>query len=312
MILKPIVNVDAFRQYYQEAVNCKTELNTNADTLALEDERRLEALLPIYDAHGMEMVKRVIIEAIKKDSQNYSEQVRKWADNSVVSMFLYETDNVLSDYIPDYLSEAAIEAIAKDLMEKEKQKTILKSEEGTEYEVICHDKYYSLLKFKSDDITLYAHHGITPTNAANITFSDEYVKNVFLSYPEAKAGYHKAVADGERFQKAHDILLEQYNEFKDSMLEMSREDIFDRCYKIAAVEDVYNYLIECTELTEAQQIYIINSGENVLMNLANDWNEYGDYNENINIHVARTFDDTIRTSKFAEYMTEDAEEEELE
>ena len=36
MILKPIVNVDAFRQYYQDAVNCKTELNTNADTLALK------------------------------------------------------------------------------------------------------------------------------------------------------------------------------------------------------------------------------------------------------------------------------------
>lgn len=310
--MKPIVNIDAFRQYYQEAVNCKTELNANADTLALEDERRLEALLPIYDAHGMEMVKRVIIEAIKQDSQNYSEQVRKWADNSVVSMFLYETGNVLSDYIPDYLSEAAIEAIAKDLMEKEKEKTILKSEEGTEYEVICHDKFYSLLKFQNEGISMYAHHGIVPTNAANITFSDEYVKNVFLSYPEAKAGYHKAVADGERLQKAHDILLEQYDNFKEEMLGKDREALFYSCYKIAAVEDVYNYLVECTNLTEAQQIYIINSGENVLMNLANDWYEYGDYNENINIHVARTFGDTIRTSEFVEYLTEDSEEEELE
>lgn len=311
MILKPIVNIDAFRQYYQEAVNCKTELNTNADALALEDERRLEALLPIYDAHGMEMVKRVIIEAIKQDSQNYSEQVRKWADNSVVSMFLYETDNVLSDYIPDYLSEAAIEAIAKDLMEKEKEKTILKSEEGTEYEVICHDKYYSLLKFQTEGISMYAHHGITPTNAANITFSDEYVKDVFISYPEAKAGYHKAVADGERFQKAHDILLEQYNEFKDSMLEMSREDIFDRCYKIAAVEDVYNYLVECITLTEAQQIYIINSGENVLMNLADDWYEYGDYNQKLKDHLKEAFDEQIEGFEFTQ-DSDDSEEEELE
>ncbi len=310
--MKPIVNIDAFRQYYQEAIDCKTVLNANADTLALEDERRLEALLPIYDVHGMEMVKRLIIEAIKQDSQNHSEQVRKWADNAIVSMFIYETDNVLSDYIPDHLSEAAIEAIAKDLIEKEKQRTILKSQEGTEYEVICHDKYYSLLKFQNEGITMYAHHGIVPTNAANITFSDSNIQNVFLSYPEAMSGYLKAVIDGERLQKAHDKILEQYNEFKDSMLEMSREDIFDRCYKIAAVEDVYNYLIECTDLTEVQQNYIINSGENVLMNLANDWYEYGDYNENINIHVARTFDDTIRISKFAENVTEDAEEEELE
>lgn len=310
--MKPIVNIDAFRQYYQEAINCKTVLNTNADTLALEDERRLEALLPIYDAHGKEMVKRLVVEAIKQDSQNYSEQVRKWADNAIVSMFIYETDNVLSDYIPDHLSEAAIEAIAKDLMEKEKQKTILKSEEGTEYEVICHDKYYSLLKFQNEGITMYAHHGVTPTNAANITFSDEYVKDIFLSYPEALESYHKTVADGERLQKAHDILLEQYNNFKDEMLEKDREALFYSCYKIAAVEDVYNYLVECTNLTEVQQNYIINSGENVLMNLANDWYEYGDYNENINIHVARTFDDTIRTSQFAENVTEDADEEELE
>ena len=74
--MKPIVNIDAFRQYYQEAIDCKTVLNANADTLALEDERRLEALLPIYDVHGMEMVKRLIIEAVKQDSQNHSEQVR--------------------------------------------------------------------------------------------------------------------------------------------------------------------------------------------------------------------------------------------
>lgn len=309
--MKPIVNIDAFRQYYQEAINCKTVLNTNADTLAIEDERRLEALLPIYDAHGKEMVKRLVVEAIKQDSQNYSEQVRKWADNAIVSMFIYETDNVLSDYIPDHLSEAAIEAIAKDLMEKEKQKTILKSEEGTEYEVICHDKYYSLLKFQNEGITMYAHHGVTPTNAANITFSDEYVKDIFLSYPEALESYHKTVADGERLQKAHDIILEQYNEFKESMLERSREEIFDNCYKIAAVEDSYNYLIEGITLTEEQQNYIIHSGDNVLMNLANDWYEYGDYNQNLKDHLGEAFDEQMKGFELMP-ESEDADEEELE
>jgi len=311
MILKPIVNIDAFRQYYQEAIDCKTVLNANAATLALEDERRLEALLPIYDVHGMEMVKRLIIEAVKQDSQNHSEQVRKWADNAIVSMFIYETDNVLSDYIPDYLSEAAIEAIAKDLIEKEKQRTILKSQEGTEYEVICHDKYYSLLKFQNEGITMYAHHGIVPTNAANITFSDSNIQDVFLSYPEAMSGYLKAVIDGERLQKAHDKILEQYNEFKDSMLEMSREDIFDNCYKIAAVEDSYNYLIEGITLTEEQQNYIIHSGDNVLMNLANDWYEYGNYNQSLKDHLGEAFDEQMNGFELTQ-GSDDSEEEELE
>ena len=106
--MKPIINIEAFRQYYEEAVNCKTVLNANAENLSLDDERRLDALLPIYDEHGRDMVKRLIVNAIRQDSQNYSEQVRKWADNAVVAMFIYETDNVLSDYIPDHLSEAAL------------------------------------------------------------------------------------------------------------------------------------------------------------------------------------------------------------
>lgn len=307
--MKPIVNIDAFRQYYQEAIECKTVLDTNADTLALEDERRLDALLPIYDKYGKEIVKRLMVEAIKKDSQNYSEQVRKWADNAVVSMFIYETNNVLSDYIPDHLSEAAIEAIAKDLMEKEKQRTILKSEEGTEYEVVCHDKYYSLLKFQNEGITMYAHYGIVPTDAANITFSDRYIGDVYLSYPEALEGYNKTIADGERLQKAQDILLEQYNEFKDNMLEMSREDIFDRCYKIAAVEDVYDYLVESINLTEFQQNYIINSDENVLMKLANDWYEYGNYNQELKDHLGDAFEEQLKNFANIQDMQEDDETE---
>ena len=152
--MKPIINIEAFRQYYEEAVNCKTVLNTNAENLSLDDERRLDALLPIYDEHGREMVKRLIVNAIRQDSQNYSEQVRKWADNAVVAMFIYETDNVLSDYIPDYLSEAAIEAVTKDLMEREKQKTIVKSKEGTEYEVIKSEESNCLLCKHTDGIPI--------------------------------------------------------------------------------------------------------------------------------------------------------------
>lgn len=180
--MKPIINIEAFRQYYEEAVNCKTVLNANAENLSLDDERRLDALLPIYDEHGCDMVKRLIVNAIRQDSQNYSEQVRKWADNAVVAMFIYETDNVLSDYIPDHLSEAAIEAVAKDLIEREKQKNTVKSREGTEYEVIKSEESNCLLCKHTDGIPTYCRAYITQQNAKDADFSDEWMIAEGLSY----------------------------------------------------------------------------------------------------------------------------------
>ena len=38
--MKPIINIEAFRQYYEEAVNCKTVLNANAENLSLDDDFR--------------------------------------------------------------------------------------------------------------------------------------------------------------------------------------------------------------------------------------------------------------------------------
>lgn len=32
--MKPIINIEAFRQYYEEAANCKTVLNANAESFA--------------------------------------------------------------------------------------------------------------------------------------------------------------------------------------------------------------------------------------------------------------------------------------
>ncbi len=180
--MKPIINIEAFRQYYEEAVNCKTVLNANAENLSLDDERRLDALLPIYDEHGREMVKRLIVNAIRSDSQNYREQVRKWADNAIVAMFIYETDNVLSDYIPDHLSEAAIEAVAKDLIEREKQKNTVKSREGTEYEVIKSEEANCLLCKYTDGIPTYGRAYITLQNAKDMDFSDDWISEEVLSY----------------------------------------------------------------------------------------------------------------------------------
>lgn len=55
--MKLMINIDVFRKYYHEAIGCKTVLNSNADSLSLDDERRVEALLPIVDEYGLEMEK---------------------------------------------------------------------------------------------------------------------------------------------------------------------------------------------------------------------------------------------------------------
>lgn len=226
----------------------------------------------------------LITNAVLRDSKNYSEQVRKWADNSVISMFIYETDNVLSKYIPDHLSEAAIEAIARDLIAKEKNKEMIKSSQGTEYEVVMHGDNRSLLAHTNpDNIILYGHYYITPEQMekANITFSDKNIEDVSFSYQDAHEAYLNQIQSDMRTDKARAILLRQYNDFKDEMLTRSPEDIFESCYKISAVEDVYFHLTENLILTDAQEDYIIHSGENVLMDMAMDWYEYGNYTDEL-------------------------------
>lgn len=52
--------------------------------------------------------------------------------------------------------------------------------------------------------------------------------------------------------------------FKEEMLCNSAEEIYDSCYKIAAVEDIYFHLSEYATLTEAQQDYILAGKHTVL------------------------------------------------
>lgn len=294
--MKLIINIDTFRQYYDEMIACKNVLNTNADRLNSNDENNLEALIPIENEYGRDMIKRQIAYAILKNSNNYNEKVRQWADNAAIAKFIYETDNVLSEYIPDHLSEAALEAIALDFMEKEKSKEKFVSEEGTEYELQIHNEGRSLLSVTNPDgITLYCHCQIIPEafEHANICFSDKNMDGLSFSYHEAYKSYIEQTIVDEREQKFREKLLEQYNAFKDKMLGNSHEDIFEACYKIAAIEDVYFHITENLSLSEMQKNYIINSDENMLELLANDWYEYGDYNDELNTSVESSFEQII-------------------
>lgn len=306
------INVEFFRKHYEDITSCRNALNANADKLNSNDENAIEALIPITEDYGREMVKKLVVNAVLRDSRNYSEQVRKWADNAIIAKFLYETDNVLSEYIPDQLSEAAIERIAMDIIDKEKNKQMIQSQQGTEYEVVLHNDYRSLLSLtNTDNMTVYCQCAIMPESfeTANVAFSDGFVENLTVYYSEALAAYRNASLADERTDKARNVLLQQYNAFKDEMLSKEPKDIFEACYKISAVEDVYFYLTESAILTELQEEYIINSGENVLMDMAMDWYEYGDYAEELSDYINNSWNEKIFES---ETFEENSDEEELE
>ena len=307
--MKPIINIEAFRQYYEEAVNCKTVLNANAENLSLDDERRLDALLPIYDEHGRDMVKRLIVNAIRQDSQNYSEQVRKWADNAVVAMFIYETDNVLSDYIPDHLSEAAIEAVAKDLIEREKQKNTVKSREGTEYEVIKSEEANCLLCKHTGGIPTYCRAYITLQNAKDMDFSDDWISEEVLSYSDMNKAYVNSIEENRTDKLVREKFDEEYINFKKAMVSKSPIDVFESCYKIAAMEDVYCYVTESKIFTPEEKEYILNSGDCVLTDLMQDWYDYGDWNDRVSDSVENTFSERMGEYQKSSDNSEDCEEE---
>ena len=306
--MKPIINIEAFRQYYEEAVNCKTVLNANAENLSLDDERRLDALLPIYDEHGREMVKRLIVNAIRQDSQNYSEQVRKWADNAVVAMFIYETDNVLSDYIPDHLSEAAIEAVAKDLIEREKQKNTIKSREGTEYEVIKSEESNCLLCKHTDGIPMYYRAYIIPQDKKR-NFSDNCIIQEAISFCDMNKSYAVSVEEDRKDKLVREKFDEEYINFKEAMASKSSLEVFESCYKIAAMEDVYFYVTESKIFTPEEKEYILNSGDYVLTDLMQAWYDYGDWSDEVSNSVDNTFSERMSEYQKSLDNSEDCEEE---
>lgn len=292
--MTPNANIDIFRKHYEDMIDCKNSINTNAETLNSNEENAIEALIPIINEYGREMVKKFVVNAVLQNRQNYNEHIRKWADNAIIARFIFETDNVLSDYIPDHLSEAAIERIAEDIMDKEKNKQTIKSVQGTEYEVLMCSQYRSLLSITNpDNMTAYCTAIITPRHIEkyNMDFDDSKVHNLSLFYTDALKDYKIGVASDEKADKVGEMLDAQYKDFKEEMLGLSREEIYDSCYKIAAVEDVYFHLSENAALTEAQQDYILASEDNFLKNLAMDWYEYGDTSQELSDHISQYWEE---------------------
>lgn len=292
--MTPNANIDIFRKHYEDMISCRDTINTNADSLNSNEENAIEALIPIINEYGREMVKKLVANAVLQNRQNYNEHIRKWADNAIIAQFIFETDNVLFDYIPDHLSEAAIERIAEDIMDKEKNKQTIKSVQGTEYEVLMCSQYRSLLSITNpDNMTAYCTANITLRHIEeyDMQFADAKIHNLSLFYTDALKNYKTGVASDEKADKVGDILERQYMDFKGEMLNKSPEDIYDSCYKIAAVEDVYFHLSENAALTEAQQDHILASEDNFLKNLAMDWYEYGDASQELSDYISQWWEE---------------------
>ena len=308
--MKPLINIDTFRKYYEDVIACKESITANADNLSDSEEKRLDAILNIEDRYGREMVKKVIANAVRQDSQNYSKQVRNWADNAVIAMFIYETDNVLSEYIPDHLSEAAIEAIAKNLIEKEKKCEFVKSKEGTEYEVEKDNEYCTLLCYHDNDIPMYAVSHDNLNYIRSFSFSDKDFNNAFFDFAKADKYFHMITAEYKQTDEAKDVLLNQYLDFKSEILQLSPEEIFEKAYRIAAVEDVYFHLTENAILSDEQEKYIINSGHNTLMDFADSWYESENTTDQLQDSIDSSFEQELAEYNGSEL--EDNSEEEME
>ena len=103
------------------------------------------------------------------------------------------------------------------------------------------------------------------------------------------------------------LLDQQYLAFKNEMLSKSPKELFESCFRIAAVEDVYFYLTDGRPLTWEQENYIITSGSNTLMDMAKDWYEF----ENNADELADAISD-IWDEKLPAMETDEITEEEME
>ena len=83
--MTPNANIDIFRKHYEDMIDCKNAINTNAETLNSNEENAIEALIPIINEYGREMVKKLVVNAVLQNRQNYNEHIRKWADNAIIA-----------------------------------------------------------------------------------------------------------------------------------------------------------------------------------------------------------------------------------
>ncbi|MBD8946696.1 MAG: hypothetical protein EGR97_05205 [Clostridiales bacterium] len=95
------------------------------------------------------------------------------------------------------------------------------------------------------------------------------------------------------------------------IISKSSLDVFESCYKIAAMEYVYFYVTESKMFTPEEKEYILNSGDCVLTDLMQAWYDYGDWSDRVSSSVENTFSERMDEYQKSFDNSEDDEEPEL-
>lgn len=270
------INMEAFKQHYTDTISCKDDLNRYASQTS-DESSRLEYLRELIYTYGHEMVKKVIANAVLNNKNTCSKDIITWAENARIELFMYESSSVLKKYIPDELDIASIEIIALNLIDREKQRESITSNDGLNLEVIQSNDQCYLLRYDNENKdTLYL---VCQSSPAEISFNkwdnSPREENIYFRYQDALQLYNSYVKDNLVFSK----LLKEYEQFRDGMLVCDAKDIFDNAFKIVSIEDLYFILTEDYKFTEFQKDYIINNEYSTLETLYEKWRDT-DYHHN--------------------------------
>ena len=195
------------------------------------------------------------------------------------------------------------------MIEIEKKKNTVKSRDVTEYEVIKSEESNCLLCKHTDGIPTYCRAYITQQNAKDADFSDEWMIAEGLSYNDMNKKYIDSIEEDRTDKLIREKFDEEYINFKEAMVSKSPVDVFESCYKIAAMEDVYFYVTESKMFTPEEKEYILNSGDCVLTDLMQAWYDYGDWSDRVSSCVENTFSERMSEYQKSLDNSEDCEEE---
>lgn len=68
-----------------------------------------------------------------------------------------------------------------------------------------------------------------------------------------------------------DKIEEAYNEFKEEMLKLEPEEMFEKSYKIACIIEIFDMLFDSYEFTPEQAQIILDFKGNILEQVYDDW-----------------------------------------
>ena len=157
--------------------------------------------------------------------------------------------------------------------------------------------------------TNYCRAYISLQNAKDADFSDEWMIAEGLSYSDMNKAYVDSIEEDRTDKLVREKFDEEYINFKEAMVSKSSLDVFESCYKIAAMEDVYFYVTESKIFTPEEKEYILNSGDYVLTDLMQAWYDYGDWSDRVSDSVDNTFSERMSEYQKSLDNSEDCEEE---